>query len=149
MASEEFVQAKEVIINSSYVDDLIDSFEDHDTYCKVTSQIDEVLMKGNFKIKEWVVSGQENKDKKASSTDQRVVKTLMKKKLEDDWTEKVLGIKWDTSSDKLLFSANNMKENIPPNYKQPEINLTRRQIRSCVNGLYDPCGLLSPFLVRA
>ena len=44
----------------------------------------------------------------------------------------------------LIFSINNLKENI-----QRDNILTRRQILSCVNGLYDPCGLISPFIVRA
>ena len=94
------------------MDDIPDSVETIDEANRVMNNIDIILKEGGFTIKEWIVSGQEKGDINMISNDQRVVKTLMKEELQDDRTEKVLGMKWDTFTDKLIFPTNKMNENI-------------------------------------
>ena len=56
---------------------------------------------------------------------------------------------------KLNFSLKVRKMHIAPNIELTEISnnlpstMTKRQILSQVNGVFDPVGLLSPFIVRA
>ena len=55
---------------------------------------------------------------------------------------KVLGIVWDTKSDHLVFSFENLIEsfnNIIP---------TKRNILSLIAKLYDPIGLIQPIIIK-
>ena len=78
-------------------------------------------------------------------------------KLDESATEKVLGIVWDPKEDKLLYKAslNFDKKQYRSKTIRPTVaeviplKLTKCQILSQVNAIYDPLGLLSPFTVRA
>jgi len=71
-------------------------------------------------------------------------------------TEKILGVKWDPSIDQLCFDV---KINFSPKRKaktkaditdtQAPKQLTKRQILSQINSVYDPLGLIGPFTIRA
>jgi len=153
MAKDEFQEASETIVKNTYVDDVIDSVSDHDVASLRTKQIDEVLARGGFKIKGWRMSGQEGKGDKDVST----VGNLMVTKTDD----KVLGVVWNSSDDllefrtKLNFSNKHRKVRVEPDIQEGELLqripnvLTKRLLLSQVNGIYDPMGLASPFVVRA
>ena len=53
---EEYPQSVKVIIDNSYVDDIIDSVTDTTELSRVTNEINEILASGNFKIKQWISS---------------------------------------------------------------------------------------------
>ena len=73
-------------------------------------------------------------------------------------TEKVLGMEWEPQNDRILYSSRlNFSDT---KQKNPDLcltqlpaaipeKLTKRQILSQVNGIYDPLGLISPFTVKA
>ena len=163
MADSEYTQAREIIKNNSYVDDIIDSFDDDKSYSIITSQINKILLKGNFKIKEWISSAS-----KGCKVD---IEGLAYNKTRDysndsddshkDSSQKVLGVYWYPETDCFLFSVNlNLKckrrsRQVNQSLKLHDIvnglpmRLTKRLIFSWINGLFDPLGLIAPFIIRA
>ena len=142
----EFPEATKIIKENSYMDDIIDSINDKANALKVTKQIEDILDKGGFKIKEWIYS------RYSITTDEEIMPTP---------TEKVLGITWSPSHDEFHFKV---KLNFVPKRnkrkKQQHIQsenisssipeqLTKRVILSQVNSIYDPLGLAGPFTIRA
>ena len=147
MAKENYPQASELLINNTYMDDIINSVDNVETAKKLTNEMETILSYGNFKIKEWIYSH----DKTAP--DQDLIPTNTKTA-----HEKVLGIVWNPITDNFCFKIN---LNVTPKGKKrrPKQNqdtttntskiLTKRIILSQVNSVYDPLGLASPLTVRA
>ena len=79
----------------------------------------------------------------------------------DDNNQKVLWITWDTEHDVFSFKPRlaiktgaRKKEIKVYNHKEeliddPITNLTRRQVLSQINALFDPMGIAAPFIVKA
>ena len=57
MSKDEFPQACQTIISNCYMDAIMDSVAFVDEARRVMGEVDEVLDKGSFKIKEWICSG--------------------------------------------------------------------------------------------
>ena len=75
------------------------------------------------------------------SDDQRQVQFLLAvKEGEDEFSEGVLGLRWNVESDTLciVYNQSISKE-----------AFTKRSVISTVNSIYDPLGLLTPFTIRA
>ena len=135
------------------MDDLIDcsSKEKASNFMK---EIDEVLSLGGFTIKGWTSTSSN-----ISSTEQqaKVVVTLIEK---DDGKEKVLGIIWNPVEDRIYYNAKlNFSKRVANLYIERDLLLerlpegipsvlTKRQILSQINGIYDPLGLMSPFVIK-
>ena len=56
MVKERYPDASKVVLESTYVDDIIDSVEDIETATKLTENITTMLKKGNLHMKEWIYS---------------------------------------------------------------------------------------------
>ena len=107
------------------------------------------------------MSGSTNKVSEQMTDDQRTVQLLTNTEASDNNSEKVLGMKWDPIQDVILYDAElNFLNGKKGHSKQPAkhvskipayipLNLTKRQILSQVNGIYDPLRLISPFTVKA
>ena len=147
MAKENYPKASELLINNTYMDDIINSVDNVETAKKLTNEMETILSNGNFKIKEWIYSH----DK--ITPEQDLLPTDMKTA-----HEKVLGVVWNPITDNFYFKV---KLNLTPKSKKghPKQNqgtatntskiLTKRIILSQVNSVYDPLGLASPLTVRA
>ena len=87
--------------------------------------------------------------------DQHTVQFLTGVKTSDSETEKVLGMLWDPSEDKLLYAVAIHFSKFQRLTSRSQITaafpltVTKRQILSHVNSIYDPMGLMSLFTVRA
>ncbi|XP_045104195.1 uncharacterized protein LOC123499782 [Portunus trituberculatus] len=78
-----------MIINDSYVDDILHSCETiSETYSKINAT-DEILKEGGFQIKQWVISGHHD-----MTEDVKVIDTEV---------EKVLGMIWEPKEDQFSF----------------------------------------------
>ena len=82
-------EASRIIKENSYMDDILESFESPTIRLKAMKNIEEILKEGNFQIKEWVISGQQN-DNYLKLDDKNNSTTLNVKSIS---TEKVLGVK--------------------------------------------------------
>ena len=146
---KELPEAAKTISDNSYMDVIIDSVPNQQEATKRTREIEEILNTGNFKIKEWTMTGMEKLNHN-STRDQEDVKALTQISVNNSVTENVLGMKWDYQKDNIMYDIKNQ-------HTQPysfSINnattesISKRQILAIVNGIYDPLGLISPFTVR-
>ena len=138
-------EAATMIIYCSYTDDLINSISgDIQEALRLSSKCEEILDKGNFKVKCWTYGG-------------RLVPPEYKKKE----SQQVLGLFYRATDDVIHFPAkinfSEKRRNVPigPNLRAEEVplgipdGLTRRIVLSQVMGIYDPLGLLSPLVLQA
>ncbi|XP_068229430.1 uncharacterized protein [Palaemon carinicauda] len=143
---KESQDVQDMILNNTYVDDILYSTDTIENAIKLIQDTERVLSQGSFRIKHWIVSGHyENCNIRIIESD----------------SEKILGLKWNPVDDyfsfavRLNFTPRIRKVRSGPNldisefdYKFPEI-LTRRMILSQIASLYDPLGLVIPVLLKA
>ena len=146
MGSEQFPDAAKIVKDNRYMDDIIESTIDLPTAQKLMQDIETLIIKGGFKLKEWIFSRDSSNGKMSIPNESNVA------------TQKVLGVNWDPIKDHLCFSAkpnffSNRKRKVqkdnPNNDSKLTPPLTKRMILSQVNSMYDPLGLAGPFTVRA
>lgn len=128
------------------MDDIIEGTTDLPTAQKLMQDIDTLIIKGGFKLKEWVFSCDSSNGKKSIPNESNVA------------TERVLGVNWDPIKDHLCFSAklnffSNGKRKVQKDNPNNDLKLTppltKQMTLSQVNSMYDPLGLAGPFTVRA
>lgn len=126
---------------SIYVDDIVESVDSKETAHRLATETEVVLQKGGFKVKGWQFDG------KPAAT--------------ESGKTRVLGILWAPERDNISFeAAPNFPEKVKgvtsnpnltsekiPDYV-PEI-LTRRIVLEQVMRVYDPFGILAPFIITA
>ncbi|KAK3105008.1 hypothetical protein FSP39_015108 [Pinctada imbricata] len=143
LLEEEYPEACGVILENSYVDDILFSVSSSQVAERIAEEIDLVLGEGGFRVKNWTFS-----------KGHQVVSQMIQ-------SEKILGMIWEPHSDMFEFKA---KLNFSPKEKKihqgedlhshevptkiPEM-LTRRMILSQVSSIFDPLGLISPFVLRS
>ena len=161
MSKDEFPRASKTILQNSYMDDIPDSTGTVEEAQKITDEIDKILNRGGFKIKGWVISGQNQGQelgiRAQGHEDQHLVQVLTGTNPDVTELERVLGMGWNVLCYrvKLNFSKKKRKVHTQPDLSQQEITagipemVTKRMVLSQVNGIYDPMGLVAPFTVRA
>ena len=153
---ESHPRAAEFIINSSYVDDLVDSVSSIKEATELAQQTNDVLQTGGFKIKCWQFSSQTHAlDAKA----QKITTSLLKGAVEEETS--ILGANWNPVDDcitfhaSLNFSSKKGGVNSEPDLKEADLpeslphKMTRRMVLRQVMSIYDPLGLISPFTLKA
>ena len=140
---DRFPRAAQLVKESTYVDDLIDSVESLTTAKDLAKNTELLLAEGNFRVKEWQFSGV-NKSESAAL------------KGEGEYIG-VLGTQWDPINDTisyqvtLNFSKKKRGIRTGPDLKRNEVSqnipelLTKRLVLQQVMSIYDPLGLVSPF----
>ncbi|XP_068223879.1 uncharacterized protein [Palaemon carinicauda] len=148
MSKDEYPVATQIIVNNSYVDDILGSCDSIEIANELMKQIERIIGRGGFKIKHWILSGNENHENPN-------VKVTKREK------EKVLGIVWDPHRDRLVyevkinFSPKHRKIHTEPNLAPDDLMvnvpqyLTRRMLLSQIASQYDPLGLVCPVTLRA
>ena len=135
LGEENYTDACNMITKNSYMDDLIDSVPSLEDARRLSSEVDLVLSKAGFKVKEWITSGdkqeasEEGEDIDASSIE-----------------EKVLGVKWHVTEDEISCQTNIYDAHVSESEK---LVLTKRKVLGFVNGIYDPLGLIAPVTIKA
>ena len=143
---ETFPVAANLIVNNSYVDDIIGGAQNSLDAIKVMEDIDYIVAKGGFKVKHFVTSAKDARHPGVNMVD-----------LEQ---EKVLGVKWLLHLDFLSFKV---KINFSPKFRKvnrgPDLNaenllenipsvVTKRMIFSVTAAQYDPLGLINPVMLK-
>lgn len=155
------VEERRVLVEDSYVDDILTSHDDPKTLEKITKEVEKILKAGGFSLKPWVLSGQSGRsgaavDSSNSGTTVSAPKTLVLPNQMQDEENKALGVGYEPETDKLrvMTSINFSKkrgkmrtgldlceDDIRSNTPNP---LTRRVLLSQIAGFYDPIGLATP-----
>ena len=124
--SESHPTAANIIRDNSYMDDILNSVNSTQEIKEQINDIETILASRGFKLKEWI----------CSNMDQNV-KILMNTNPAD--AENALGVKWTTENDCLMF---------PLDTSLPSYTVTKRNVLSNINKVFDPIGLLAPFTVK-
>ena len=124
-------EAADTILKDTYVDDILKSVPDINQAMNLIAKVEEILSKGGFKVKNWVVSGHHPQNLPHSPENVVILDT-------DEGS--VLGLTWRPKEDVLVF-----KVNIPPVLNLS--TLRRRGVLSVNSRVFDPAGLLAPFLL--
>ena len=143
-----YPRAAQFVKRSSYVDDLIDSVGSIKQAEELAKQTENLLAEGNFKVKGWQMSSTTRSDGGQSL------------KGDDDHIG-VLGTWWNPDKDlisykiTLNFSDKRRGERTGPNLVAREVpegipeQLTKRLVLQQVMSLYDPMGLVGPYILLA
>ena len=129
-------ETADVLRNDFYVDDLLKSVEDENEAVSMICKVQKMCDSGGFNLTKFV------------SNNQRVIESLPPSKLaksmenfdvlQPKWPiERALGVTWCIESDSFHFR---IQLNDTP--------LTRRGILSSISSIYDPLGLVAPFLLK-
>ena len=154
-------EARRVLEEDSYVDDILTSHNDPNRLEEITKEIEGILIAGGFSLKPWVRSGQSGRQEsvapilstKKPSENGNMLILPNQMRCEDN---KALGIGYLVDEDKLYmmtsinFSKRRGKMRTGQDLLMEEVRertpnpLTRRELLSQVAGLYDPVGLVTP-----
>ncbi|XP_062700677.1 uncharacterized protein LOC134284979 [Aedes albopictus] len=139
---EMFPRAVDGIIHNHYVDDYLDSFPNEEQAKQVATEVREVHKSGGFEIRNWCSNSQAVLEHLGAGQE-KSVKCL---NLENNIiSERVLGMLWRSEEDVICFETA-MRANIRI-LIETNIKPTKRQILQCVMTLFDPLGLLAPYLI--
>ena len=112
MGSKVYPKAAEIVLESTYVDDIVNSVSSKDEADSITKDICSLLQPGNFHIKGWNISGET--DSALNLCDNNI-------------DEKVLGLSWHPELDlikfkvKLNFSKKIKNLRTEPDLKEPDL----------------------------
>ncbi|XP_055527384.1 uncharacterized protein LOC129719999 [Wyeomyia smithii] len=127
----------QMILQDCYVDDLITGADTIEEAIESQRQIRSLLAKGQFPIHKWCAN-----DARILSDipDNEREKLVYLNQTSADQVIKTLGLIWNPSSDKFLFTFDLISDDKP---------ITKRRLFSIVARLFDPLGFLSPTVVLA
>ncbi|XP_055584735.1 uncharacterized protein LOC129737599 [Uranotaenia lowii] len=140
--TEKYPAAVENILNAHYVDDYVISFKTPQEAKLVSEQVRTIHKSGGFELRNFCSNNTEVLQHLGEQQLENVKEFNSKTKLAP---ENVLGIQWETVSDELRFSTK-MREDIEQVIKTGR-RPTKREILRCVMSMFDPLGLLAPYLI--
>lgn len=133
-------------IISDYVDNNMESYDNVEDAIRITNDIININLEGNFNTRDFVSNSLEvvsklPKDKVASIQEYHF--------LDENKSEKLLGIKWDVKNDVFTF---NIKELIEQYQLKHKINfssqvITKRIVTSFIWSIFDPLGWLNHWTI--
>ena len=147
---------KDTLTQSTYVDDVVMGADTVERAHEIYARAKAFLLKGGFKLRKWRTSDKTLQD---MIDDKEIAKPVQVKKVESDESSyvqatvgeasqlkpnecKVLGIKWNSSDDNLIFTFERlvlMSKELPPK---------KRNILKVAASLFDPIGFISPVTIR-
>lgn len=138
---EQHPRAVAGILESTYVDDYLDSFGTKDEALRVAREVSEVFRDGGFELHHWISNSTDVIASFETATDRPYIHLL-----ESEKTERVLGMIWNPANDELTFNTN-ANPDVRRLYEGEDTS-TKRQVVRCVMSLFDPLGLLSTFIIH-
>eukprot|EP00102_Acyrthosiphon_pisum_P018371 XP_008190100.1 PREDICTED: uncharacterized protein LOC103311961 [Acyrthosiphon pisum] len=130
----EFPQAKSLLINNTYVDDIVAGADSAEDLLAVQKDLVNLLQRGKFELKKWA-SNCDAVLRCIPVEDHAIEPTFTPT---EDMTLKVLGVHWDPTTDTFGYHGNN-----------DEGSITKRTVLSTIARLYDPIDALGPVLLWA
>lgn len=125
------------VMNEFYVDDCLKSIETEAQAQRLVKDLTDLCRAGGFKLHKWVSNSRDVLQTISQDARAQTVKEL-NLKTDELPVERTLGMFWCVETDSLCY-----KIDIPT---KP---LTRRGILSVTSSIYDPLGLVSPFVLPA
>ncbi|XP_062713360.1 uncharacterized protein LOC134290275 [Aedes albopictus] len=141
--ANEFPLAAEAIKNKTYMDDYYDSADTPEEAAELAVQVRTIHAHGGFEMRNWVSNSDEVLEKLGETPDKEP--RLLQSVPEERW-ERVLGMLWHPDSDTLTFSTELASELLP--FVSDNRRPTKRIALRIIMSLFDPLGLLAPYLVH-
>ena len=123
-----------------YVDDYIDGCHDVEAAKQRHREANEVMSAGGFELRKWVTNDRELQQ----WFDKSLPASEIPQTTSDPSLFKVLGLSWHTDSDTLTIDAKNAIT-----FATSSATITKRSVLQISARVYDPLGLIAPFLIRA
>ena len=128
-------RVSEVVRKNFYVDDCLTSVSTEEMGCKMIKDLRDLLAMGGFKLTKWlslreVVMNSVPSDERS--------KSIQNVPLGGEVQERVLGINWCLPEDVFRFTV-----------VLPDKPITRRDMLSVTNSLFDPLGFVAPVTLEA
>ena len=134
-------EVPKTVDKNMYVDDLMKSVNSTEKAIILAQQLRELLQKGGFKLTKWLSNDREvltaiPEGERASS--------VVNLDIDDLPTETALGLKWNVEEDVFTWAADD--DTLVQTRGKA---ITRRGILSAVSSLFDPLGMIAPFIMKA
>ncbi|XP_067019459.1 uncharacterized protein [Acropora muricata] len=128
--------AAKTVLQSTYMDDLLDSVEEDKKGVELYNQRNALWAKAGMQARKWVsnsatVMAAIPEDDRATEVNIRDSK---------DTVTTTLGLQWNSTDDVLKVPATPVPEDYP---------ITKRSVLKMIATVFDPLGLVSPFVVQA
>ena len=120
-------EAARVLKEDTYMDDICSSVSSEAECEQLTDDVDAVLEKGGFKVKQWISNVEKCKD------------VEMENVMWSAEEQKVLGVVWDPGADVLKYKIHKEGKGCA---------LTKRDALSELAKVYDPVGFASAFIIK-
>ncbi|XP_046862571.1 uncharacterized protein LOC124456080 [Xenia sp. Carnegie-2017] len=133
--------AVETVKRNMYVDDLMKSISEPEKEISLASQWRQLLKRGGFRLTKWYSN---SRSLIATIPETERAKSVKNLKLDKLPTESTLGIKWNTEEVMFVWVVAERMLQL-----ENEGPVTRRKIVSAVYSLFDPLGLIAPFVMKA
>ncbi|XP_072948365.1 uncharacterized protein [Epargyreus clarus] len=133
---KDFPLVSERVLKDFYVDDFLSGCESVAEGEQIYHQMNEMLGRGGFQLQKWS-SNSNDLLTKLQSSESKGDETLH---FEINASLKILGLKWNRSSDEFQYAVH-----LPP----LETPVTKRRVISDIARLYDPLGWIAPVIITA
>ena len=146
------------LLRSIYVDDVVFGAHDEESTYKLYTTSKSILESASFNLRKFAtnsptlqqrineaegVANTETGDPQATSLDETYAKyTLGAMQQVQLGEQKILGVRWDVSSDQVLFDFGDIAR------LASDLEPTKRNVVSLVGRFYDPMGFTSPVTIR-
>ena len=125
----------EAVKRNFYMDDLLKSVRDETSATQLQKELTALLARGGFRLTKWSSSSREVLSQIPS---QEMASPSVNLDLDELPVERSLGLLWDTETDSFRFAVSS-RQSAP----------TKRGVLSRVSSVFDPLGVLAPFLLPA
>jgi len=139
----EYPEAVRKVKENFYMDDFLDSVNSEDEAVRIIREVTLINSQGGFKLCNWISNSPE--------INATIPEELRSPKMRDlgggsSLTEKILGLSWNPESDELAItcSVERLEGALSDREKRP----TKREVLRVVMSLFDPLGIITPFVVR-
>ncbi|CAC5398220.1 unnamed protein product [Mytilus coruscus] len=134
-----YPDASKMVIRNSYVDDILQSVESVDNARLITQQTEKMLACGGFRIKHWIISGNEKCGSTLQSQDSG---ESVEVDLDEFAHEKNSRNEYKNVRKGENITKSQIESSVPT-------SLTPRMVLSQVASVYDPLGLATPYTLAA
>ena len=131
-----YPMAAETVLKSTYMDDSIDSVETEEEGIELYRQLEALWSLAGMQARKWI----SNSSKVVATIPEADRATKISLGDDKDPAIKALGLSWESKEDVLSIST----ADVPPN-----LSLTKRNVLKRIAAVFDPLGLVSPFVVIA
>ena len=135
---DQYPDAAEEILENMYVDDCLTGAENVNRAIELQSSLSSLMRSGGFQLVNWA----SNSDKVIQNIKLEDRASSFTVSLDERESIKALGLSWDAKNDCFLFNA-------AKNILDSKDCETKRSLLSLASKIFDPMGLLSPYVLRA